>query len=263
VERYTKKPKQFYINAHLPVYLFNGAAGFELYSDKLGLINTTGVNFSYNYVQVIPGGLISGGVRLGLEQNALDGTAIITPEGVYLPGSINHNDPLLPNTKESGLSPYWELGGFISHNYYDIGLTISNFFPGTAGIANLDLKSQAVASLFVQLPVYLGDYELLPSVLLKTDLDIFQTDISCLVKNGNIFGGLSLRGYNENSFDALVIIGGIKLNQHYTLTYSYDAGLNDIKNISQGSHEININYNLNKRIAIGLPPEIIYNPRNL
>ena len=256
-------PKQFYLNGHLPIYLFNGAGGFELYSEKVGLINTTGFNASYNYVQVIERGLMSAGLRLGIEQNSINGELIRTPDGEYVPGTVNHNDPILPVTERSSFAPYWELGGFIGHDLFDLGLTVSNFFPGDLSIDNFTVKESTSVSLFTQIPLYIGDYELLPSLLVKTNFNIYQTDISCLVKNGNIFGGLSLRGYNDSSLDALVIIGGIKLNQHYTLSYSYDAGLSDIKNISQGSHEININYNLNKRIAIGLPPEIIYNPRNM
>jgi hypothetical protein len=84
-----------------------------------------------------------------------------------------------------------------------------------------------------------------------------------LLKSGNIFGGCSLRGFNDNSFDSLVILGGLRLSAHYSVSYSYDVGINALKTATQGSHELHINYNLNKLIGIGLPPEIIYNPRNL
>ena len=104
---------------------------------------------------------------------------------------------------------------------------------------------------------------LYPSVLIKTDLQSYQTDLSCIAKSGNVFGGLSLRGYNSQSLDAVVIIAGIEFNRNYTLSYSYDVGLNEIGSFSGGSHELNINYNLNRLLGIGLPPEIIYNPRYL
>lgn len=257
------QPKQFYVNGHLPIYLFNGSAGMELYTDNTGVLNTTGLTVSYNYVQPIFRGLLSGGLRIGLEQNTLDGSAIVTPDGTYGPNTINHNDPLLTNEKIASWAPVWQLGGFIGHDLFDAGLTISNIFPDAVSVGDSKIKKSFTVSAYGQVPFYIGEYEIAPSLLIKTNGDILQTDISCLLKNGNIFGGLSLRGYNDISLDALVFIGGIRLNQHYTLSYSYDAGLSDIKNVSQGTHEVNINYNLNKRIGIGLPPEIIYNPRNL
>ena len=89
-------------------------------------------------------------------------------------------------------------------------------------------------------------------------------EISTIVTyNDNIFGGASFRGYNSNSTDAVVIIAGYKLNERVTLAYSYDITLSELNRVSQGSHEIMLNYNLNKDIGKGRLPKIIYNPRFL
>ena len=136
------------------------------------------------------------------------------------------------------------------------------FFPDQ-GVGDTSIDNSKNITAIGRYPVRLLDMILYPSVLIKTDLQSYQTDLSCIAKSGNVFGGLSLRGYNSQSLDAVVIIAGIEFNRNYTLSYSYDVGLNEIGSFSGGSHELNINYNLNRLLGIGLPPEIIYNPRYL
>jgi len=100
--------------------------------------------------------------------------------------------------------------------------------------------------------------------MLKSDLQETQVEISTLVKyNDNIFGGASFRGYNNNTIDAAAFLAGIKLSEKITLAYSYDLTLSSYNSVSTGSHEILINYNLNRKIGAGIPPRIIHNPRFL
>jgi len=103
-----------------------------------------------------------------------------------------------------------------------------------------------------------------PSVFVKSDVLETQVDFSALFSyDDNISLGASFRGYSENTADAVAIIGGLKLSDNIRLFYSYDLTLSDINTVSTGSHEIMINYNLNKDFGKGVPPPIIYNPRNL
>ena len=66
-----------------------------------------------------------------------------------------------------------------------------------------------------------------------------------------------------DSADAVALIGGIKLNEKITFGYSYDLTLSGLSNVSNGTHEVLLNYNLGKQIGQGKPPIIIYNPRSL
>jgi hypothetical protein len=103
-----------------------------------------------------------------------------------------------------------------------------------------------------------------PGIFVKSDLIQTQIDFSARVDyNGNIFGGVSLRGYGKNSFDAAVLFAGMKLNDNLSVAYAYDIGLSALNQIHRGSHEIVLNFNLNKVIGDGLLPKIIYNPRFL
>ena len=56
---------------------------------------------------------------------------------------------------------------------------------------------------------------------------------------------------------------GWKANENVMIAYSYDVPLSALSTVNTGSHEIMINYNLNKVIGNPLPARIIYNPRFL
>ncbi len=111
---------------------------------------------------------------------------------------------------------------------------------------------------------YNNNLKIIPNFLIKTNFDQYQTDFSVMGKyNGNIFGSVGVRGYSSTSIDAIILMVGTKINPRYSISYSYDAGLSAIKRVNEGSHELRLAYNLNKIISTGMPPKIIYNPRNL
>ena len=259
----TNNPESIYVNAHLPIYLFSGGAGIKFMRDKLGAVSTTQFNVSYNYVYPLPRGLFSSALSVGIRQTSIDGRSLRAPDGIYAGGIFSHEDPILLEENMNGIALDWTLGLFIGHDLFDFGLTLSNFTQSSTGLENFTYDQSRHLSLYTQIPLLWNDFEIYPSILAKTNLKSFQSDISVLVKNGNIFGGMSLRGFDEKSFESIIILGGLRISEHYTISYSYDIGLSTLRQVSQGSHEININYNLNKRIGIGLPPDIIYNPRNL
>ncbi|MEL6124525.1 MAG: type IX secretion system membrane protein PorP/SprF, partial [Bacteroidota bacterium] len=100
-----------------------------------------------------------------------------------------------------------------------------------------------------------------PNVLLKTDGVVTQVDLGILGYYERLIGGLSLRGYGQNSIDALGILAGTKVSKHVRISYSFDIGLSGVYDVQDGTHEFVVNYNLNKPIRTGELPKIIYNPR--
>ena len=260
---FESNPRDFHINAHLPVYLFDGGMGATIVSDQLGPLHINSFEISYNRIMKREFGIISAGLSLGLRNTSLDGSALITPDGIYRDGVIDHQDPFLNDTQRNTIGPHYALGLFLGTRKFELGLSVFNMFTGKDALEGIEINSQGAINLFGRSSYRVNDFVISPSILIKTNLISMQTDLSCLAKNGNVFGGVSLRGYSSRSIDSIVFLGGIRINEHYTLTYGYDMGLSALRRFSQGAHEININYNLNKLLGIGLPPEIIYNPRNL
>ena len=260
---FDKQPSQFYLNAHMPVYLFGGGIGVSAFSDQVGLIETSAINLSYNRVIKRPQSIISAGLSLGISNSKLAGDQIITPEGIYLDGIIDHQDQILTEASLGQLHFDYTLGIFIGHDQFDLGLSLKNLFSPDYKVGLGQFDNYRHFSTYFKKSIYFNEYEVSLSTLIKTNFLQVQTDITSIVKHGSVFGGVSLRGINQFNFDALVMIAGMQLNPNYRIVYSYDIAISSINKVSSGSHEISINYNLNKLIGLGLPPKVIYNPRNL
>jgi len=258
-------PSSVLVNCHLPFYVWNGALGVQISSRDLGVFHYREATASYNYVLDLGNALWSNGARVGLSQLGIDGTAIITPDGVYTGGSVNHNDPLLPNSSIAGSGLSWQIGTYYKSDRLEMGGTLQGLPGNNIGVGSVTFNRSLHVTAFGQYRFQIfGEYEVLQSILLKSDLVNIQTDITSIMKiNGNVFGGIGLRGYSSSSLDAVSVILGAQLSKHITLIYSYDAGISGLRTVNDGSHELLINYNLQKAIGTGLPPKIIYNPRYL
>ena len=253
------------LNAHLPFYIWNGGIGINLLNETIGAFSSTSVSLSYNYVYESPIGLFSAGLRLGILQSRLDGSRLITPEGVIEGGVIEHNDDILPNTAISGNSPTWNFAGYYINDFFETGISISDIPSHGASLGGLDIERSTVVNWFIE-----GNYplnynvEITPSLFVQSDFVQTQVEVAGLANYRDLFyGGFGLRGYSANTFDAVIFYAGLRFNKKYRLTYSYDLGINGLQGFHEGTHEFVLNYNLQKIIGLGLPPKVIYNPRFL
>ena len=193
-----------------------------------------------------------------------------TPGGEYEENIpvINHNDPFLSEISQSAITPIFNAGIYFQTENFEIGASATNLVePDVSLELNTNVNIQLKRHYFLNMAYNWDVSNILsikPSFLLKSDLEETQMEISTIVQyDDNIFGGVSFRGYNNNTIDAAAFLAGIKLSEKITLAYSYDLTLSSYNSVSTGSHEILINYNLNKKIGAGIPPRIIHNPRFL
>jgi len=128
---------------------------------------------------------------------------------------------------------------------------------------NLDLQLLRTYFAIVGYRLDVGDaLALRPSIMVKTDAIQTQMDFSLLAYvNEKIFAGGSYRGYNTMTTDAIAIIAGLQISERLRFAYAYDLTLSAIANVSNGTHEVMLNYNFGKPIGKGKLPPIIYNPR--
>ena len=71
------------------------------------------------------------------------------------------------------------------------------------------------------------------------------------------------RGGDGQVASAIILGAGVRISGKFMLYYAYDLMLGGLAGQHQGTHEILLRYNLGEKIGAGLPPRIIYNPRNL
>lgn len=257
-------PEQQLLQAHMPLYLLGGGIGIQLENDRLGVEQHLRASLSYAWHRTVGRrGIFSLGVRAGLHQAVLDGTLMRTPGGNYEGATIDHQDLLLPGARMQALSPNAMLGAFYQSDYLEVGLAVENPVPIEL---QFDGFSYTPARSYNAIVRYRWDIDrtwmLQPSVMVKSIIDQTQVDFSALIYyNDNIMGGASFRGYHSYSVDAAVLMAGFRLTEQIWLSYAYDITLSPLRQVSAGSHEVMIHYNLGKPIGRGKLPPIIYNQR--
>ncbi len=261
----TNSPITQNINVHMPLYILGGGIGINVENDKLGLEQNLLATLSYNFqIPVGKIGILAIGASGGIFQKTLDGSLILTPEGQYEGFTINHNDDLpLPTAESSELTPTFNAGIYFKTESFEAGLSTVNIqepvIEGTFFSTTLSRNYFFNAAYQFDL---LRTVSVQPSILIKSDFVETQMEASILFKyNDNIFVGGSFRGYNTNTADAVSLIVGLNLSEKIKLAYAYDYTLSDLNLVSNGSHEIMINYNLGREIGKGKLPKIIFNPR--
>ena len=258
-------PSSKIIHAHLPLYYLKGGGGIKLEQETFGIEKTTRAMVSYNYVYQSDFGIFSGAFGVGFIQKSFDGSLLRTPQGKYEGNLIFHGDDILFNSSLNGLVPQLVAGVYFAQDQLEIGLSIENFHSPTIDFnhGRTTYQIRPRANLYAEYKVdFAENFSLTPSLLLKSDLSQTQTDITALATiNQNIFAGVGFRGYSSKSIDALTFIGGLKINANLKVLYGFDFTLSSLNAVHQGTHELILNYNLNKKIG-GIEKEpIIYNPR--
>ena len=259
-------PLTLNFNAHLPLEMINSGAGISVEYDVLGAYSNITLRGSYSYIlDFKEAGRLSIGVAGRFLQKELDGTRLLTPDGIYENG-INHNDPNVPNARSLGTSLTFDAALYYQHESFEIGIAATHLNQPT-----LDLATDA-SVLFNRAYFLMGSttipinssFTLEPSLLVQTDFVKFQPELAVLLHwKDNVFGGVGFRGYSQTTTDALIFTAGLKFMDHFTVAYAYDWSIGSLQVYNTGSHEIVLNYNLNKKIGKELPSKIIYNPRFL
>jgi type IX secretion system PorP/SprF family membrane protein len=256
-------PEFLSLSAHLPFYNLNGAGGFRVRKEDIGVESNTSLLFSYNQVFVFDFGLLSLGARAGYLWKNLDGTALISSSGNYSDGLIDHLDEKIPNVKIRGSAPSWGVGLYFYSNRFDCGIVFDD-----SPVVAIDLGGIAIqkwrsilmhGNYFLNLSEF---YRVDLFATLRSDWVQWQSELGLAVTwSDRFYSSLQLRGYDQRSFDAVSVGFGAFINQQLQLTYSYDLSLSPLRQVSNGTHELMIRYLVDVGIGKKIPEKIIYNPR--
>lgn len=259
-------PETQQINAHVPVYFINSGFGLLIENDATGPMKNLRIGLNYSYQLNLANGILALGLGLEQIQRRLDGSKLRTPDGTYaddLPP--DHADAVLTGAMVNGRVLNFNGGVYYYSEKFEAGLSVMNM---TEPLVDLESSSVVINRHYFAYASYeyrLGSsFTLQPAIQISMVKGQLQTNMGATIHyNDNIFAGASFRGYSSSTSDAVAILAGFKLSENLMLGYGYDAGLSGLVDVHSGSHEILINYNLNKRIFGGRLPKIIYNPRSL
>ncbi len=262
-------PSNQSLNFHLPLYFLSGGIGFQIENDQLGASRNSRFLASYNYFfEINEQSKLSIGINGGIVQHSYDGSVLRSSDGNYEPGAINHNDEILSSISQSAISPNFGAGLMFQYDQVFVGVSTDNVLESQVDFSG-DFQTTFQRNRhyygFIKYDLEINDFiGLSPSLLYKSDFTESQVEINLLTElDQKFYLGAGYRGVSKNATDAVIIMGGIKLNDHFTIVYSYDLGLSELKNVQNGSHEFLVKYDLNKKIGGGYLPNIIYNPRFL
>lgn len=265
----SERPITQTLGVHVPMPVWNSGVGLNILNDALGLERKTSVYLNYAYSKAIgKSSIISGGIQIGFIQKGWRGDRFISPDGNYENGSINHNDNLIPVGTQASMAPDINLGLLFTNRFFRIGLSVQQLLEPrntfTWADNKVSVKNNRNYLTTIAYDIDLNRIlRLTPSLLMKTDLIKYQLDLGAMITYDRMFhGGVSFRGFEQKSFDAVAIAAGISLGKKWLISYAYDIGISKLRSFNSGSHELVVHYKI-----LDFVPEsrgkTIYNPRFL
>ena len=253
-------PTNFYVSGHTAIgkvtyddpeiqsMPYHGVGGY-IYRDQEGPNSKIGVYGSYAYHKPLTTKLtLSLGAFVGVQNLAIDASKLSFHDdklGVTDATSTGDLSRLLPDAT---------LGGWLYHKNYYIGASFFQIFRNNlkmgdvqnGGVVDGKLNNHYFATAGYRVPLN-DQFTLVPSVVLKAVAPSpLQFDLNAKLKYLELaWGGISYRNK-----DAIILLAGVTLKEHWDIGYSYDITSSDIKQYSSGSHEILIGYRLTKNTSV-------------
>lgn len=227
-------PQTALLNIHAPIDILRGGVGLTYFNDQLGFENNNIVRLAYAYHQPIGPGILGIGASAGIVSKAIRATWI-TPDGTP------YTDDLSIRTQEdSQIVPDFGFGLYytIPNSLY-VGLSTSHISESDLGTLNFQTARHYY--IVAGYEYAFSDFKLMPNILAKTDAVTAIVDVNLLLMYKNmVWAGATYRlqdaiapmiGYQHAIKKGMLRIG-----------YSYDITTSELKNYSNGSHEIMLNY---------------------
>jgi type IX secretion system PorP/SprF family membrane protein len=259
-------PTHRLLSANFPLYVANGGIGVVFESSNTGLRSLNKFKMQYSYQLELGSEILGLGAGLGFMNLRMDGNNYRTPTGSYQDGNfIDHNDNVLTTGIENSGTLGIEAGIYFQGEQFEVGTTISNLNRPVFKFNEFENSINPSISFTSHFRKAINkEWTSISSLLVVSDFETLQSVFTTGFLLRELFfisGGL--RGFNRKNGDGMILQSGLKISENWKMLYSYEIGLSGIGRTSSGSHEIGINYNLNKAFGRGIPPRIIYSPRFL
>ncbi len=246
-------PRDFMAAADVPFALFGRrwGGGVTMFQESIGLYNTFSINGQLSARQKIGKGYLTVGVQFGYLTQAFKGSEVDIPDDDDYHDS---NDEAIPGFDVEGNHFDMAVGLGYTHKWFNVGLACSHIMSptikmqreGSQGSGSSDeqyFEFQFRRNLYFiassNIPIKNTLFEVLPSVMVRSDLLTVQADISARVRwKKFLTAGI---GYRTADAVSVMLEGEFK---GITLGYSYDYATSAIMRASSGSHEVWLGYSL-------------------
>lgn len=229
-------PKTGVLSVDAPVSFLHGGLGLTLVTDEIGFENNFQAKLAYALRFQVGSGKIAIGADAGIIQKSLEG-GVVGQGGVFIP--IDLDDPSIPKGNVSGSMFDLGAGAFYNSEHLYVGISGTHLLEGNIDYG--DFNSEVVTHLYGTIGASLN---LLPSVALKPS--VFVKSIPAkTTADINLNAHFNDRFWLGGSYrleDAIVIMAGFNVMQNLRIGYSYDVTTSEIKNYSNGTHEITLGY---------------------
>ncbi len=210
--------------------------GGMIFNDVNGLMQRTGINFTYAYHIRIRESQLSFGLNGLIYQLRLHDKDLTF---------YNPNEPLIGSgLKRMLIIPDANFGVYWLNYHYFAGLSVYRLFESSLKLGNPAWKDYHMLRhyyLYGGYRFYLNQQlEIEPSLLVKTTAQwLVQVDANCKLYFNKVFwAGLSYR-----SASSVAILLGLKADRYY-FGYAFDYGLSSLARHTYGSHEFMISLRL-------------------
>lgn len=230
-------PKTATFTIDAPVNNKKVGLGLQIFSDKIGIVNTTGAYASYAYRLRMEKGTLSFGLQGGASQYRADFTSVQLNSGSAFDPSFQQNvNKVLMN---------FGAGIYYNSDRFYMGLSSPQLLNNKLTDFNVEsdnsFRGQALHLFFATGYVFpLGeDFDLKPSVLIKGVQGApIEADLNATlwIKNTIAFGAQ----YRTKADIAALV--EFQVSPQIRLGYSYDRSVTKLVNFNSGSHEIMLRY---------------------
>lgn len=231
-------PRTYFMSLDAPSKSGKMGFGGVIYTDVAGPTRRFGAKATYAYkLQITEETKLSFGVAFGLTQFSIDGSQIDLRET---------GDQAMTGQIESELKPDASFGLVYYSDKYFVGLSADQILNNELDLYPGDGDGKMAVHYYLSGGYKFkvsDDFEIEPSVLLKYVQPIpVQLDFTTrIIYKGNLWLGGS---YRTN--DAAAVYAGYRIMDYLTIGYSYDITTSDLKQYSDGTHEIFIQFRFGK-----------------
>lgn len=229
----------FGVDTEINILGWNSGIGLTIMNDEIGAFNTLYMSAIYAKRWETDYGKLGVGLSLGLINQGIKGSILHTKPGESESGGYHGEDEQF--TDEQGMAFDAGFGAFLDNKSYYLGISVAHMNQPKP-------KFKDTYTSYLDRTVFItGGYRislkkrpiiLVPSIFLKSNMSSYQIDwnINGILKD-KYWGGLTYRMQ-----DAIVMLGGVELNNGLRIGYSYDISISELRGTRSGSHEIMLGY---------------------